>query len=123
MSTQNMPGFTADVSLYHSDGLYRGKSVTSEYASNGIFLQDTNSCMGECTGKLWLCVLTQLGQLGSIGCALDFNNCNNSCVPPPYDGPTTPVPQGCCPTGKRCCGSCASGRCDDVCVGAGQSCN
>jgi large repetitive protein len=29
---------------------------------------------------------------------------------------------GCCPRGKRCCGSCESGNCDDVCVGPGQSC-
>ncbi len=29
---------------------------------------------------------------------------------------------GCCPPGRRCCGSCASGRCDDACIGPGQSC-
>ncbi len=32
-----------------------------------------------------------------------------------------PAPE-CCPSGRRCCGSCASGRCDDVCVGPDQSC-
>jgi hypothetical protein len=33
-----------------------------------------------------------------------------------------PPPQQCCPTGWRCCGSCESGQCDDVCVRPGQSC-
>ena len=33
-----------------------------------------------------------------------------------------PPPPECCPPGWRCCGSCASGECDDVCVRPGQSC-
>jgi hypothetical protein len=27
------------------------------------------------------------------------------------------INDGCWPPGRRCCGSCASGRCDDVCIG------
>src|SRR5262249_41910762 len=33
-----------------------------------------------------------------------------------------PPPPSCCPPGQMCCGSCASGRCDDVCISPGQSC-
>lgn len=33
-----------------------------------------------------------------------------------------PPPPRCCPPGKRCCGSCETGRCDDVCIGPGQQC-
>ena len=43
----------------------------------------------------------------------------NGC-PPDSGGP--PPPPGCCPPGRSCCGSCASGKCDDICIGPGQSC-
>jgi hypothetical protein len=35
--------------------------------------------------------------------------------------PISPPP-GCCPPGYRCCGSCATGRCDDRCVRPPQVC-
>jgi hypothetical protein len=35
---------------------------------------------------------------------------------------TPPHPPRCCPLGKRCCGSCDAGRCDDACVRPGQQC-
>jgi hypothetical protein len=49
------------------------------------------------------------------------------CCPPGYDatGCTTsppPPPPHCCPRGWHCCGSCESGRCDDICVPPGHVC-
>jgi hypothetical protein len=46
------------------------------------------------------------------------------CCPPGYNatGCTKPPPPQCCPSGWHCCGSCASGRCDDICVPPGRLC-
>ena|SRR5713226_5851689 len=42
------------------------------------------------------------------------------CAPDGSVGP--PPPPGCCPQGFKCCGSCATGKCDDRCVPEGAQC-
>jgi hypothetical protein len=127
-----LPGYTADATLYKTMRSYRRHSSASGFSSTPIIVaQDLGSCTALCAVR-WqisnaLCSssigVPPLFVLCLAGAGIAFGLCLDSCtksnpLPPNPD----PPPQGCCPSGQRCCGSCESGRCDDVCVGAGQAC-
>lgn len=155
MNTMNMPGFTAEASLYHTNNHYR-------FAAGGSFLSDGNTTVtpqgcgiiefAECAlyvGTVSLvcgAFCAAAAALGPPGWAACFScvvgagglgtlvSCHD-CLPGPIrdvidlarsqdggdGGPPPPPP--CCPANRPiCCGSCASGICDDACIRRGQSC-
>jgi hypothetical protein len=122
-----LPGYTAaEASLYRTTRVYwRVAAAPGGYAGPNVVAQDQGSCSNLCAGRWALCnvLCAETGPfllpfcLGA--CFWDFTSCLNGCPP---DSGEPPPPTGCCPPGRSCCGSCASGKCDDVCIGPGQSC-
>jgi hypothetical protein len=136
MNIVNMPEFTAEASVYKTPRFYRGYSRTGDM-DGSVFAPATNctssstpsGCTDDCTIRCFLwwcwtssCTRTCCRQVSpdQILCGVqDFDGPCPAAPPPP---PPPPPPPGCCPPGKRCCGSCETGRCDDVCIGPGQQC-
>ena len=138
-----MPGFTAETSLYQTSNRY-------QLAVGGIFRSNGNTvvipqgcgwiksitCGGAIAGCVVLCTSACLG--GPVACGACWVGCLGislygfcrDCIPDIGGGGDGGGSggggggggSGCCPPGRRCCGSCASGRCDDACISPGQSC-
>jgi hypothetical protein len=130
-----MPGYTADASLYKTSVHYRGKhhAGRQSYGNVGVSPQ---ACSGfkvlVCNPLIFACNLC-LALLPNVplvvgcyaGCLGGLYLYCRDCldlIDVPSNGGGGSGGGGCCPRGRRCCGSCASGTCDDVCVGPGQSC-
>ena len=119
-----LPGHTAEVSLYRSKRPYGGDTRRGRSTAAGIVAQD---CSEDCARDWMLCNIgcgagsAGVGALICLGvCGVVLGICFNKCPVPGGGG--VGGGGGCCPPGRRCCGSCATGRCDDVCVGPHQSC-
>jgi hypothetical protein len=130
-----LPGYTAEASLYRTSVHYRGKHHAGRqgYGNLGVAPQ---ACSGfkvlVCNPAILACNLC-LAFFPSVPLVL---GCYAAClgglyaycgdcldlIDVPSNGGGGSGGGGCCPRGRRCCGSCASGTCDDVCVGPGQSC-
>ncbi len=144
MNTMNMPGFTAETSLYKTVNRY----VQSAY---GVALSDGSPtvipqgdcpwwkfggcifAVGACTAGcvatgpgFAVCLGLCLGAAGAIGCiaCAGLSAADEAAARQAANGVGGGGGGGggCCPPGRRCCGSCASGQCDDICIGPGQSC-
>jgi hypothetical protein len=98
-----MPGFSAETSTYKSTDLYRRYGVAASIIGapkvNPAQTDCEPLCAAACTAATVACLVKCQGGDGDGGGG-----------------------GGCCPPGRTCCGSCASGKCDDACIGPGQSC-
>jgi hypothetical protein len=122
----NMPRFTAEVSLYKTSQMYRGpRSQPAGDAGSNVVTQQLD-CGTQCAITWQLCNIGCAVAGGPFlpfclaACGVRFALCLDDC--PSGGGGGGGGGGGCCPRGRRCCGSCESGKCDDVCVGPGQSC-
>lgn len=100
---------------------YTGNPAGFSADIQGIFCQEIGHLLGldhsndGCMGK---------GYYNNLNVTVQHNWTDISSL---YGG-GVPLPPGCCPSGKRCCGSCRpaegfpAGKCDDVCIGPGQQC-
>jgi hypothetical protein len=122
----NVPGFTAESSLYRTSGRYQ---MTVGFALNGGVLRPqlcSLTCLGNCLDN----VCSGLTGEAGTNCRRD---CGRSCgcnFPPPIDcGANLNCGNHCCPPGSSCCdhpGCCPAGAhcCNDGhgCCPNGQSC-
>jgi hypothetical protein len=142
----SMPGFTAETSLYQTNNLYR--SAVGGFLNNwnttvtpqGCGILKGITCGVAIAGGTVLCTSACLaGPAPCVGCwtgalaIVGYGFCRD-CIPAwmralidVFDGGGSGGGGGgggggCCPPGRTCCGSCESGRCDDACIGPGQSC-
>jgi hypothetical protein len=121
----SMPGFAAEASLFKGSSSYYG-SVRASRVGAAIVPQQDSGCTVSCLD--WVGCNNKCGSwppgLSNYGCWLDclapsINCLQGTCYQPP--------PAGCCPRdpwGREytCCGSCETGKCDDVCVPPGLEC-
>lgn len=137
----NMPGFTAEASLYRNHTRYTSTNLVGESSYNNTVVT-LQSCSGfkvlVCNPLIYACVLCfAIPNLpGALACFAGclggwFGYCRD-CLDP------IDVPDGgggggggggpCgCPRGTRCCGGCTKvpGQglvCDDACVGPDEQC-
>ncbi len=134
-----MPGFTAEASIYQSARYYvMTPSVASVAPVRDGGLVSMSLLVPPCgSGALGDqgCYPDVDGSLISIcPCGSPSDNCG-PCFDFTYIGhdfgmlkvcrcvePTSPPPP-CCPVGKKCCGTCVPGMgCDDVCIGKKEQC-
>src|SRR6516162_9793672 len=119
-----VPRFNADASLYLGHRSYYGGVGASRVgAPAAVVAQQDAGCTVLCSD--WIRCKQQCGNwppgLGNYHCWLN-------CLAPTIDclqGSTCYGGGGvgeCCPSGYRCCGSCESGKCDDVCIPPGHVC-
>lgn len=147
-----MPGFTAEASMYRSKNLYQSSAAAGllRDSGTGVVPQDCGwasgilcgtligvgaaACTAFCFSGPGPCAACWLAYLGGV-----YQFCHD-CIPAWMRALVDEFESGggsgggggggggggCCPPGKRCCGNCAkvSGRlmCDDVCVGRRQAC-
>ena len=120
----NMLGFTGEASLYKTTQSYRGTRRRPAGGAGSTVVTQQLDCDNKCAIKWQLCNIGCAAGSGPFvpfclaGCGYSFYSCLDDCP----SGGGGGGPPGCCPRGRRCCGSCASGRCDDACIGPGQSC-
>jgi hypothetical protein len=150
VNEMKMPGFTAETSLYKTNNHYRLNAIGSSLSAGnttvtpqGCGIGETIFCGTAIAGGSVLCVSACLaGPAPCVTCwtgvlaIVGYGFCRD-CIPgwmraviDIFDsgsgggggGSSPPPPPSCCPRGQRCCGSCASGTCDDACISPGQSC-
>lgn len=139
-AAMNLPGFSAEASVYKTSRLYRGYAGTGNLEAR-VYAPATRLdwTVSDCTGNstppgctdvctiscfLWWCWISDCSRKCCYQVSPDQIQCEieNFDGPCPAAPPPPPPPPGCCPPGRRCCGSCASGTCDDICVSPGQQC-
>src|SRR5437016_10432768 len=121
----NMPRFTAEVSVYKSTRLYRGYSGRTRLGTASNVVAAASECEIACgvADAAALAICAALGFPLGIPCSIVAQAAAVACLASCQGGGGGGGGGGgCCPPGKRCCGSCASGKCDDFCVGPHQSC-
>ena len=122
----NMPGFTAETSLYKMSQFYRGTGsrppgdtgpavVAQLFCSTGCFL-DLGFCAADCVAGGGICLPL---------CFLAFLRCQDQCGNGSGGGVGGQTPA--CPTGKKCCGQFIKHpggftECDGDCIPIGQKC-
>lgn len=131
----NMPGFTAETTLYKTGQLYRGYSGISELGGVSNVVAAQISCDGWCDLAAFACFAgittsaTWWGAIIGAGiCGISYAICKARCPSSGEDGGSG-GPPSCCPPGTQCrCG----GECQEVngrlrcvdgqCLGPNQKC-
>jgi hypothetical protein len=123
-----LPGYAAEASLYRTSRSYRGASGGPADDSGLAVTAQQIACDDLCAIKWQVCNIGCAISGGILlpfclaGCGVAFGLCLDDCPSGGGGGGGGGGTSGCCPAGRRCCGSCASGKCDDACIGPGQSC-
>jgi hypothetical protein len=140
----NVPGYTADASLYRSAHMYRPSNAAelaeAATAVSGLVLAQLKggACIAGCIGVEIVCATAcaWAGPVGGIiceiGCGAQLADCVANCPPDPTGGgggngggpPPAPM---CCPPWHKCCGKCVNlptggQRCDGQCIGPTEVC-
>jgi hypothetical protein len=114
----------------------QGCGLVDAIVCGGLVVAVSGVCLGVCVAAAPLgipgaaiCVACAVGVVGSTA-LIACHDCLPDVISNAIDitrsqggngGPPPPPP--CCPASRPiCCGSCASGTCDDVCIRRGQSC-
>src|SRR5262245_44207761 len=122
----NMPGFTAEASLYMRSRTYRGGVRASRVgAPAAVVAQQAPGCTTLCSH--WEGCKTTCGNwppgLSNYQCWLDCLAPTISCLESSvcYPGPSYPPPPVDCPEGEKCCERDEEGNCID-CIWHSYSC-